>query len=392
MPTPLRIALVVSQYPPVVGGSEIATQRLGAALARRGHTVTVITQAHAGCPDESVEHGVRVLRTIRPLAVGPLWGATYMRQIGSELRRRGPFDVIHCRQAYLHSVVAQSIAAASGSACLSTICATGPILDLRMLARHRFAPLLLRRACAPPATFVALSALIESETRAFLAERGLSAPVERVPNFVDTAHFHPGPERALPPVAVYVGRLVPGKNTAALLDAFARATTDGVEGRLLLVGGGSEEQALRAQAQSLGIAPRVEFAGRHGDVRPFLWRAGFAVSATLGEGFSNALLEQVSCGLPAVMPDVGGARDVLGEPHPTQGLHLAECGILAAPGDTGSLAHAMRAMFTDPGLRTGLGAAARSRAAREFSEPVVLAGLESVYERALRHAREKAPS
>ncbi len=388
----LRIALVVSQYPPVVGGSEIATQRLGAALARQGHTVTVITQANAGRPAEAREDGVHVLRTIRPLAFGPLWGVTYMRHVADELRRRGPFDVIHCRQAYLHSVVAPSIAASMGAACLTTICATGPIMDLRVLARHRFGRVLLRRASAHPSTFIALSELTEKEARAYLAENLLYAPVERVPNFVDTGHFHPCAGIALPPVAVYVGRLVPGKNVGALLEALALATEGGRPGRLVLVGGGAEEGELRAQAARLGVSPIVEFAGRQADVRPHLWRAGFAVSATLGEGFSNALLEQVACGLPAIMPDVGGARDVLGNPHASRGLRLAECGILVAPGDVRSLAHAMRTLFDDAGLREELGRAARTRAEREFSESAVLARLQQVYERAMRHAREKAPS
>jgi glycosyltransferase involved in cell wall biosynthesis len=69
--------------------------------------------------------------------------------------------------------------------------------------------------------------------------------------------------------------------------------------------------ALEAQARELGIADRVTFAGVLADVRPALHAAGFAVSASKIEGMSNALLEQMSCGLGAVMPRVGGCEEAL---------------------------------------------------------------------------------
>jgi len=189
-----------------------------------------------------------------------------------------------------------------------------------------------------------------------------------------------------------VGRLSPEKNLMMLLHAFAAASRGLPDARLLLVGGGAEEARLREHARNLAIESRVEFAGAQTDVRPYLHRAGFGVSASLGEGMSNALLEQVACGLGVAMSDIGGARDVLGEPlgpEDAEGVASVGCGVLVRVGDEGALAAGMRRLFASGELRRDYAEKSRIRAVQHFSPDSVLSGLEAIYQRAIRFARKE---
>jgi glycosyltransferase involved in cell wall biosynthesis len=89
-----------------------------------------------------------------------------------------------------------------------------------------------------------------------------------------------------------------------------------IQCHLLLVGGGTaaRETELRSMAQSLNIADRVIFCGIQDDVRPFYKAADiFTLTSAWGETFSVAALEAMSMGLPCVLTDVSGAREMIQE-------------------------------------------------------------------------------
>ncbi len=82
---------------------------------------------------------------------------------------------------------------------------------------------------------------------------------------------------------------------------------------LVLVGGGNPrlEARLRGLASSRGIADRMIFAGSQSDVRPFYWTADMFTLGSTRETFSLAALEAMSTGLPCVLSDIGGARELV---------------------------------------------------------------------------------
>jgi glycosyltransferase involved in cell wall biosynthesis len=58
----------------------------------------------------------------------------------------------------------------------------------------------------------------------------------------------------------------------------------------------------------------VIFAGLQKDVRPFYWSGNlFTLCSTNVETFSIAALESMACGLPCVLTDIGGAREMIVE-------------------------------------------------------------------------------
>jgi teichuronic acid biosynthesis glycosyltransferase TuaC len=73
---------------------------------------------------------------------------------------------------------------------------------------------------------------------------------------------------------------------------------------------------LRASAAQAGLSGRVRFLGNVGhDLLPQLLSAASAMMLiSQSEGLANAWIEALACGTPIVIPDVGGAREVVTSP------------------------------------------------------------------------------
>lgn len=129
-----------------------------------------------------------------------------------------------------------------------------------------------------------------------------------IPNPVDAvfvraqarvALSHPWLDAPDLPVIVSVGRLIPEKDHATLLRAFALLPAD-LPARLLIVGDGAERLPLQRLAASLGIGERLGLVGF--DPNPWRWmaRADLFVLSSRCEGHPNSLFEALALGLPTV--------------------------------------------------------------------------------------------
>ena len=159
---------------------------------------------------------------------------------------------------------------------------------------------------------VACSASLANELR----RHGLRAAVIR--NGVDTARFHAELPSArmrararlgLPAdarVGVCLGSLIPRKNPLAVVRAVVRSELR--ELAMIFVGGGVLDPGARREA---GEDARIRFVGHCEDVLPYLQVADFLVSASRSEGLPTAVLEALSCGLPAVLSDIEPHREIL---------------------------------------------------------------------------------
>nr|WP_300310971.1 glycosyltransferase [Halomonas sp.] len=117
------------------------------------------------------------------------------------------------------------------------------------------------------------------------------------------------PDLPQQPYIVNVARLVPAKDQALLLDAYARS---GLTLPLVLVGDGQERDALQARASELGIASRVIFAGNQPNPYPWMRHARLFVLSSRFEGMGIVLFEALTCGTPVLSVDCpGGVRQVL---------------------------------------------------------------------------------
>jgi glycosyltransferase involved in cell wall biosynthesis len=129
-----------------------------------------------------------------------------------------------------------------------------------------------------------------------------------------------------------VGSLKAAKNQGLLMRAFSRIESP--EARLMLVGVGQEELALRALARELGLEDRVKFAGFRNDPTPFYMTADLFVLTSDREGFGNVIVEALSSGTPVVSTNCPAG--------PTEILENGRWGRLVPVGDVEGLATAMR--------------------------------------------------
>lgn len=150
----------------------------------------------------------------------------------------------------------------------------------------------------------------------------LGMPAERIETIVtgvDLARFAPRDRAAAKaalgiagPLVLSVGALIPLKGHDIVIDAVA--TLPGVH--LWIAGQGPEQPRLARQIERLGLGNRVHLLGAvaHDQVPEMLAAADAMALASEREGLANAWLEAIASGTPIVIPDIGGARQVVRGP------------------------------------------------------------------------------
>lgn len=112
------------------------------------------------------------------------------------------------------------------------------------------------------------------------------------------------------PLLLCVGALLPIKGQALAIRALPLLPQNV---RLAIAGTGADESALKTLVTQLGLEERVQFLGAvEHDLLPHLLCAADAmVLPSEREGLANAWIEAIACGTPVVIPDVGGAHEVV---------------------------------------------------------------------------------
>lgn len=160
-----------------------------------------------------------------------------------------------------------------------------------------------------------------------------------------------------------VARLVPKKNLAMLLEAFAiyRASYPDRR-RLILCGSGPLEAELRAQADRLEIGESVVFTGfvQTDEVSRYLARALALLLPSVEEQFGNVVIEAQAMGLPVIVSDNCGARDRL--------VRSGVNGFVIEPDNPEGLAYFMSLLARDAKCWTNMSSAAAAGADRGDDE------------------------
>lgn len=330
------------------GGLERVVYDLTRSLHQRGAQLGVFTLSGGGTyQDDLSSLGVPVVNC----AESGFRVRGLPRRLLREVRRFAP-DIIHAHSGTWFP--SRVVSALQGS----PICFTD---HGRYPPETRGRALVERWCAAGTSRIVVVSAHLATYLEGFLK---LSRKPEVIPNGIDLARFRlfdPGVRSRLRAewgfadqdlVVVAVGRFAPVKNHVGMIRALSANRNAGSPVRLLLLGEGELEPAIREEAAQREVGGSVVFGGFRSDVPQCLSAADIWLSASLTEGLPLSVLEAMAAGLPIVSTAVGGIPEALGDPP---------CGVVVPPGDDEALAAALAGLAAGPAVRLELGKRARER-------------------------------
>jgi glycosyltransferase involved in cell wall biosynthesis len=209
------------------------------------------------------------------------------------------------------------------------------------------------------------------------------AHVAAIPTGTDLDRFKPG-HRTTARVALglpvdkkligIVATLRSWKGHRFLVSAMTDPRLEGA--RLVLVGDGPQEPALRAQIAELGLGERVRLAGRQDDVRPWLHALDvFVLPSTDNEGLPQALMQAMACELPVVTTAAGAIPEL---------VRGGENGLVVPAENPAALAEAIARLLDDRALAGRLAAAGRREVEQKHTKAAMLDAMEQVFEQALK--------
>ena len=142
----------------------------------------------------------------------------------------------------------------------------------------------------------------------------LRAPITVLPIFVDVEKYRntklgtklSAREHLFQTKLLVVSRLEPEKNVGLVIHAFAKAAPE--KSCLIIIGEGSEKEALHKMAHDRGIAKWVFFEGRT-DPAQYYKMADLVLARSGCEGYGMVIVEALASGTPVISTDVGIARE-----------------------------------------------------------------------------------
>lgn len=327
------------------GGVERVMVNLAEGFSERGFEVDLVAPNVEGEFQQQVPAKVRVVH----LKAGRV--LTCLPRLIGYLRRERPIAVIAAME---HSSVAaiwgRAIAGVPTRVIATVHTNLTEIVKHAPSAKVRLVPLVCQWFLHRADAIVAVSQGVAEDLAAHAPKTYLRTKVIYNPIITENILLaaketveHPWFQPGQPPIILGAGRLVPQKDFATLLRAFAivkqqRST------RLVVLGEGPERQRLEALAAVLGVAQDVCLIGFEPNPYKYMSRAAVFVLSSAWEGFGNVLVEALASGAPVVATD---CRD-----GPREILTAIGQGRLAGVGDWAALANQIVATLDAPPART----------------------------------------
>lgn len=397
---PLHVCFLSQEYPPETGWGGIGayTHELAHGLARAGQKVTVISLAERGEDTVTQSAGVEVHRIRR----GPNWerirGLWRLNRIWPgfawsavrrlrEVHRQFPVDIVEAAECRADSLFTPFL---------------GPRSPARIVRLHTpwimvdrlngIAPDAKKRLIYWQEARVLRSAeLVTAPTQAVVDLTQTWVPLQRravqvIPNPVNTQRYSPAGAIMQTAEILIVGRLEQRKGAALLAESMPAVLRSCPQAEFRFVGNDGVDANGRSWRERLldGVAPadrcRVHFEQVPREVLIERYRrAAVCVLPSVWENFPYALLEAMSCGVPAVGTRTGGLPELIED---------GVSGLIVPPADATALTEALCRLLQDCNLRQQMGRAARQRVEEHFSVEAVVPRMLDLY----RSARERRAS
>jgi glycosyltransferase involved in cell wall biosynthesis len=368
-------------------------------LARRGHSVTVVTPGNQSLPACESFDGVKIIRF--PMELPP--DLTYGRVAQSRVTYLGKIARIVVMTHYLEAQYRATMAAAreqeadvihahwaipTGPAAVhaarrlripSVITMHGGDVYVNPEQGYDFPT---RWYVRPPLRWTlrkadALTAITEDCRQHALRAGAPADSIRLVFNGTDLRRFSPvehrnGDPRFGPQMIFACRQLFPRKGIRFLIEAAAQLKPRFPDLKVVVAGDGFERPELVRLAADLGIAADVTFLGwvPNNELPPYYRAAAVSVIPSLEEGFGIPAAEAMGCETPVVASDAGGLPEVV-----ENGI----TGLVVPRGDSSALAAAIGSLLADPERRLRMGQAGRERALRLFDWDRTAAQFEQIY-------------
>lgn len=175
---------------------------------------------------------------------------------------------------------------------------------------------------------------------------------------------------------VFVGRIVRDKGVNEMVSAFVRLNEKYPDSRLLLVGPSEDtlDPVSPETRRLMDECATIESVGSQKDVRPFYEESDVLVFPSYREGFPNVVIEAGAMGLPCIVTDINGSREIIVD---------GENGLVIPPRDEASLYDAMEWMLEHPVECAKMAEAARPMVAGRYEQGFVRRCLKDYYKKIL---------
>jgi glycosyltransferase involved in cell wall biosynthesis len=225
---------------------------------------------------------------------------------------------------------------------------------------------------------IVVSQAIERKVR---EEGRIGAPVSLIYNGVDLQRYnHQQPcctlheEYLIPeeaPIVGVVARLEAEKGHRTLIDAWPDVLAAVPNAWLLVIGEGSERDALEAEAATLGVSERVVFTGRREDVPAVTAALDVSVLPSYREAQGLSVLEAMALSRPVVASKVGGIPEMIED---------GVTGLLVPPNDCEALAAAIVRLLTDHPFADMIARRGHDLVHERFCIELMVSSIETIYD------------
>ncbi|KJC62751.1 hypothetical protein UP10_00800 [Bradyrhizobium sp. LTSPM299] len=226
--------------------------------------------------------------------------------------------------------------------------------------------------------------LVGKADEAFARREGLVDDPRRWSQIYNGVELPAGCKLSLQPEfdIAFVGRLHPQKNPLALPAILAAMNRPRI--RMLIVGGGELETALREKCRALGVESQITIVGTKSrtDALELMSRARILLLPSLWEGVPVSVVEAMKMGLPVVASRIPGNQELI--------CH-GETGLLADPLTAAEFAAHILSLLDSPQLAQSLATRAASFASTTFSIDSQIKAHLRIYENALSQSRARRP-
>jgi glycosyltransferase involved in cell wall biosynthesis len=362
----MKIAYVITLMDGL-GGAQVHVRDLSVWLKGRGHEPVILAGAVGGVSDTLKTQGIEVLHIpeiVRPIRPWKDFKAIW--ELRRKLKEIAP-DVVSCHSSKA-GLVGRIAAKLAGLPVIFT--AHGWAFTPGVPIVPRYIYMVSEWLCGPLSDHI-ISVSERGRGQALAAHIAPPQKITTIHNGMPDMEMPPRQPHD-PPRLGMIARFADPKDHHTLVAALA--TLGDLEWQLELVGGG-DTQAVRQQAEALGIADRITFAGERFDTGSILRDLDVFILLSRHEGFPRSILEAMRSRLPVVATDVGGISESV-----VQG----ETGLLVPYADVSATAAALRALICDPQKRQRMGEVGRDRYLRKFTFDHMVKPTLEIYEKVRR--------